>query len=641
MDDVGVGTLSIQVTSNPDNGKYNDYYVVARAPLGNSAGSTAVRLTTEWAALLAPANVKVNNVTSATVAPSSSTTIKWDTVANKTNNPVTGYEVHSSSSSTIGFTRLASIAAGTTTYTFNAPSSEATVYYKVMAKGSEADGPLSSTVSLIVSLATAEAATFTLSPSSIEAGQTLTITTTSNNEKIKRVIITFGAVDSGIITMASNVTSATFDIPMDWCLQMPNDTSLTARVSVSTYVGTTLVGRIISNLTISVPISVKPTLSSVSGERVDNNVPPSWGVYVVSQSMVDISMGTGSTAYGSPIASYKITGGGLDVSSSLPFNQRSPALQSTTTYFKIRITDTRGRYTEYPLTVSAYAYAAPTLETESIRCNSNGDFEAEGTYGSAWAKSTFSSVDSKNAITITAKYRQKGSAGVYTDIGTLTNNAPTGKVFGGALNLNYYYDVLYEVVDTIGTKTQYIDDISSAEYILNFKNNGRGMGIGGPAGADGKLVLHWNIKSETTDLAVGLNADYIDGKHASDFVPTSRKINGQALTEDITISVVSTPEDIGAMSNASTIIPASSNLNAYTTIGFYYCPANATVTTLTNCPTSSAFSLFVEKHTGTKQTLTEYLTNASSRTFFRNFDNSTWGDWKQYLDSKTFSDFAA
>ena len=62
---------------------------------------------------------------------------------------------------------------------------------------------------------------------------------------------------------------------------------------------------------------------------------------------------------------------------------------------------------------------------------------------------------------------------------------------------------------------------------LTSKNNGRGMGIGGPAGADGKLVLHWNIKSETTDLAVGLNADYIDGKHASDFVPTSRKINGR------------------------------------------------------------------------------------------------------------------
>ena len=79
-------------------------------------------------------------------------------------------------------------------------------------------------------------------------------------------------------------------------------------------------------------------------------------------------------------------------------------------------------------------------------------------------------------------------------------------------------------------------------------------------------------------------------------------------------------------------IPASSDLNTYQTAGFYYCPANATAATLSNCPTTSAFSLLVEKHAGVKQTLTIYLTNNIS-TWIRNKYSTTWGTWYQILNA--------
>ena len=78
--------------------------------------------------------------------------------------------------------------------------------------------------------------------------------------------------------------------------------------------------------------------------------------------------------------------------------------------------------------------------------------------------------------------------------------------------------------------------------------------------------------------------------------------------------------------HGSTVIPKNANMNSYTDSGWYYCPANATVATLTNCPTTSAFSMVVTQHAGTNQFLIEYMTS-SPRIFTRNLYDGTWGAW--------------
>lgn len=93
----------------------------------------------------------------------------------------------------------------------------------------------------------------------------------------------------------------------------------------------------------------------------------------------------------------------------------------------------------------------------------------------------------------------------------------------------------------------------------------------------------------------------------------------------------------------ATNIPANANLNSYTTPGFYYCPANATVATLSNKPTGNAFFMIVGKHAGTYQLLVEYMT-ASFKVYMRNYYNSAWGAWvRAYttIDKPTISDIGA
>lgn len=80
--------------------------------------------------------------------------------------------------------------------------------------------------------------------------------------------------------------------------------------------------------------------------------------------------------------------------------------------------------------------------------------------------------------------------------------------------------------------------------------------------------------------------------------------------------------------NIPQLIPSNSNLNTYQTAGLYYNSNNAQVATITNVPIAQAFSLFVEKHAGAKQTFTAYGIGGI-QTWVRNYYNGTWGAWVQ------------
>ena len=76
-------------------------------------------------------------------------------------------------------------------------------------------------------------------------------------------------------------------------------------------------------------------------------------------------------------------------------------------------------------------------------------------------------------------------------------------------------------------------------------------------------------------------------------------------------------------------IPENSDLNDYTTPGWYYITANATAASLANCPTQYAFSLRVYTHAGINQVLTTYNTGAGIRIYTRNYYQDEWTEWYQ------------
>lgn len=183
------------------------YRVIAVGQYSNSEASSSIELRTTVGELSPPANVKINNATSSTVSPATVTQITWGSVASATNNDVTGYEILSSSSASGTYAPVGEVAADVFTFDVTAPTTEQTVYYRIRAKGALANSQVSSFVSLVVSLTTADASTFTLDSTSVYAGDSVVVSITSNTEAEHKVKIDFFNDTSGVLEMAGGITS--------------------------------------------------------------------------------------------------------------------------------------------------------------------------------------------------------------------------------------------------------------------------------------------------------------------------------------------------------------------------------------------------------------------------------------------------
>ena len=112
--------------------------------------------------------------------------------------------------------------------------------------------------------------------------------------------------------------------------------------------------------------------------------------------------------------------------------------------------------------------------------------------------------------------------------------------------------------------------------------------------------------------------------NANGRVPSGRKVNGRALSADISI----TAQDI--FNGQAVGIGNAADLNAYTTPGLYYQPANAQAQTGSNYPEANAGSLEVYKHAGITQI---YRIYNSSRSYVRTLYSGTWSGWTKQYDA--------
>ncbi|MEG6165163.1 phage tail protein [Enterobacter ludwigii] len=137
-----------------------------------------------------------------------------------------------------------------------------------------------------------------------------------------------------------------------------------------------------------------------------------------------------------------------------------------------------------------------------------------------------------------------------------------------------------------------------------------------------KLSSATDSDSETeaaTPKAVKAANDNANGR-----VPSVRKVNGHALTEDINI----TAQDI--FNGQAIPIGNAVDLNTLITPGLYYQPANVQAESGRNYPEPAAGSLEIYKHAGITQV---YRIYSNSGTYIRTFYNGVWSAWTMQYDS--------
>ncbi|EUM28823.1 tail fiber protein [Enterobacter sp. BIDMC 26] len=140
----------------------------------------------------------------------------------------------------------------------------------------------------------------------------------------------------------------------------------------------------------------------------------------------------------------------------------------------------------------------------------------------------------------------------------------------------------------------------------------------------GIVQLSSATDSTSETLAATPKAVKAANENANGRVPSTRKINGRELSQDISI----TAQDI--FNGQAVEIGNAVDLNSITTAGLYYQISNAQAQTGRNYPESVAGSLEVYKHAGITQVYRIYV---DSRSYIRIFYNGTWTPWAKQYDT--------
>lgn len=321
------------------------------------------------------------------------------------------------------------------------------------------------------------ASTPTLSPSSVDMGSNITIATNRASDSFTHTLTySFGSASG---TIASNVgASTTWTPPINLASQIPSATSETCTITCYTYNGSTLIGSKSVTVTLTVPSSVVPSISSIALSEA-GSAPSSWGCYVQNKSKLKV-VTTASGTYGSSIKSYKITG--IDSTTYASSNFTSNTLTgSGTKTITATVTDSRGRTATKTTTYTCVAYSNPSISNTSVtRCNSDGVDNEEGTYVKYTFKASVSSVNSKNSHVFKIGYK-KSSDSSYTYVTIAGEGYSLDKSNVVLSDVTFSEDSSYSFIFLVSdyfTTTTATQALATGFTLLDYAESGKGMSIG-------------------------------------------------------------------------------------------------------------------------------------------------------------------
>ena len=287
------------------------------------------------------------------------------------------------------------------------------------------------------------------------------------------VVFSFGSYSK---TTTGVGTSTSYAIPTSWLNAIPNATSGTAKVTVTTYSGSTKIGSAVSkNFTLTVPASVVPTISSVAVADTTTHQ-ATFGNMVQNKSRAKFTI-TAAGALSSTIKAYKTVFEGKTYTGSAPTT--SVITKSGTAIATITVTDSRGRTASTTKTWTVVAYAAPKITSfTAVRCLADGTENYEGTFLKAAFNFSIASVSSKNANSYVIEYKPQ-SGTTWTALTNGTGYAVNTSIISaeGLFDVDSSYDLRLSITDSF-TTIRGLTEIPTAFTLLDFNASGRGVAFG-------------------------------------------------------------------------------------------------------------------------------------------------------------------
>lgn len=336
------------------------------------------------------------------------------------------------------------------------------------------------------------ASTLTIAGSSVVPGGSFTFGISGVSSFKHKITCKIGSKVSQSDSFAAGTAAGTITIPEKWAEYVTDEKKTAITVVLATYKSSKLIGSRRYSITFKIPDTAeyKPSFDVALTE---SGAPEGWNVYLKGISKLTVSIENQAYKAGASLKNISIKFDGLTKRKN---NSVFETLNAGEKEVVVRVTDSRGYYTEVTKTITVCDYFPPSIKIESVhRCDESGEKKTDGSYLLVNYTSRFCdvTVDDVALNTETKSYsiRKKGSTTV-TEEGEVTEVSP---IIIGAGNVASQSG--YEIVMAISDNVTGDDDtftIGTLGIPFNIKKGGNGAAFGCYAENDNELLVAWNLK---------------------------------------------------------------------------------------------------------------------------------------------------
>lgn len=314
-------------------------------------------------------------------------------------------------------------------------------------------------------------------------GQPVTININRKNDAFKHAIwATYGSFNKQITT--ENVdTSFSWTPPLELCEQTPNSASGYGNITIITYDGNREIGRDVKRLNLSIPDSIKPTLTGFTltdGNAIAANIISGGEHFIKILSDIRVNFGQASGVYGSTITGYYAEIVGKNQSTTTNGGGLGLMNYDGQVIIRARVTDSRGRTSNaIERTVTILDYFPPILKFDVARTGLNG-----GTLTitrTAKVAPLVVNGSQKNKMTLTFKVKPLAdksytsdtgpAAGSWTSISELINSPAN---LSGQYPANKTWEVVGKLEDRY-TSTEFAAIVTTEGVVISYSQFGVGI----------------------------------------------------------------------------------------------------------------------------------------------------------------------
>ena len=332
------------------------------------------------------------------------------------------------------------------------------------------------------------------SASSVNMGSAVTVYTNRLSTSTTHTLLyTFGNTSG---TIATNVgASVSWTPPLTLAAQIPSATNGVCTITCQSYNGGTLTGTRTCTLTLNVPATVVPSISSVTVEDTNSTVATRIQAYVKMLSTLSVAI-TAAGTYGSTISSYRTSLDGVTYTTA-SFTASKKLSTAGDVTLTVTVTDTRGRTATYTETLTVLDYSYPSIRLfKADRCNSDGSAaQVDGTNVRYSFEGGVVPLNNKNALACVVYYKL-ASADTWTQAETLPvssyNLTQTDKVLTQTFDALASYDLKVRLQDYFYYVEQAVS-IGTKGVIMDFLADGTGIAFGKVAESSGYAEFGWPL----------------------------------------------------------------------------------------------------------------------------------------------------